>query len=459
MNMVTERRRILVVDDSDVIRDFLQLLLENAGYDVRVAADGREGLDAVRQFHPDLISTDISMPVMDGFQFLLHLRSDFRPPLPPVIVSSGFDVTAEEALALGAVRFVAKPFESAVFLRTVEQVLNGRPTEPSELERERSAVESARARAAAAAARLSATLAAEGPALERTLPVVAEWVSHYFGVAPAGVALVENDGVRVAGVSHGSVVPAGTKLSSKLLFATGVLAAGSSFLATENAELLRGVYGDAYGLQFLVAVPLLFEDVPIGALGLFDKTPHLFRAEDLLILEGVGRNFSQALHPESPLVGNLGFIPSALFDLMLASELALLHRERGALELLVVELDTEAIDSEQALEILHRGSPRLALCRRDRGAMALFKRDPNATTARDVIEASLSALQAIAVVRAAGWISIIDNGLAPVPGEIALRLAAVALDHSRSTGGTRIERTLIVTEPTRDAAPAMGLHT
>ncbi len=214
-------------------------------------------------------------------------------------------------MALGAVRFVAKPVESAVLLQAVEQVLIGQPAEASELERERSAVESARARAAAAAARLCATLAAEGPALGRSLPVVAEWVSRYFGIAPAGVALAEDNGIRLAGVSRDSFIPARTKLSSKLLFETGVLAAGSSFLATENAELLRGPHGREYGLQFLVAVPLLFEDVPIGALGLFDRVPHPFTAEDLLILEGVGRNFSEALRPESPLLGNLGVRPVA----------------------------------------------------------------------------------------------------------------------------------------------------
>ena len=457
--MATERRRILVVDDSEDIRELLEFVLEKAGYGVRVAADGREGLDAVREHRPDLIITDIAMPVMDGFEFLVHLRSDFRPPLPPVIVSSGFDMTAEKAMALGAVRFVAKPVESAVLLQAVEQVLLGQPAEASELERERSAVESARARAAAAAARLCATLAAEGPALGRSLPVVAEWVSRYFGIAPAGVALAEDNGIRLAGVSRDSFIPARTKLSSKLLFETGVLAAGSSFLATENAELLRGPHGREYGLQFLVAVPLLFEDVPIGALGLFDRVPHPFTAEDLLILEGVGRNFSEALRPESPLLGNLGFVPSPLMDLMLASELALLHRGRGALELLVVEMDLGARGSADALEILHRGSPRLAVCRRDSETIALFKRDSDATVAREIITSSLSVLQATGAVRAAGWVSIVDTGLAPVPGEIALRLVDVALDHSRSTGGRRIERTLIVTEPTRDAAAATGLQT
>ncbi len=444
--MVTEPRRILVIDDSEDIRELLHFVLEDAGYRVRLAADGREGLAGVREFRPDLIVTDIVMPVMDGFQFLVHLRSDFRPPLPPVIVSSGFDVTADEAIRLGAIRFVPKPVESAVFLQIVEQVLSGRVGEASETQRERSAADAARARAATAAARLVANLSTELPAFEKSLPVIAEWISAYFGIAPAGIALVEGSDVRIGGVSSGSFIPAGTKLSSSLVFETGFLAAGVSFVAVENYRLLRGAYGEAFGLQFLVAVPLVFEDVPIGAIGLFDRAPHSFGAEDLMILEGVGRRASHALRRDSPLVHDVGFVPPPLFDLMLASELAMLHRDRGGLELLLVEMEPGAIGSEQALELLRRGSPRLALCRRDVGAIALFKRDPSAAVARDVISASLAALQASGGVRAAGSVSIVDSGLAPVPGEIALRLVDVALGHARTSGTGRIERTLIATE-------------
>jgi CheY-like chemotaxis protein len=451
-----QRRRILVVDDSEDIREVFRFVLEDAGYQVSVAADGREGLDAVREFRPDLILTDISMPVMDGFQFLVHLRSDFTPPLPPVIVCSGFDVTAEEALRLGAARFVAKPVEPAALVGIVQQALRGQPTEAADLERERAVVEAARARAAAAAARLCATLEEQGPEFERGIPLFAQWVSDYFGMAPAGIVLVKGTDVCVAGGSRDSFVPAGTTLPTKLLFSTGVLAAGSSLVLTENVALLRGPYAETFGLQFLVAVPLVFEDVPIGAVGLFDRAPHPFRAEDLIILEGVGRECSRALRYDSPMLGNLGLMPSPSFDLALGSELALLHRERGGLELLLVDMEPAAICSELALDILRRGAPRLALCRREAGRLTIFKRDANAAVARDAISATLSMLMATVAVRATGWVSVVDTGLAPVPSEIVLRLVELALDHSLSTGTGHIERTLIVTEPTSGAAPAVG---
>src|SRR5215468_3826395 len=111
---------ILVIDDSDDIGEMFRLVLESAGFRVRVAADGREGLAAVREERPDLVITDIMMPGMNGFDFLIHLRSDFPPPLPPAIVCSGFDATGEEAIRLGAVRFVAKPIESAALVEIVE---------------------------------------------------------------------------------------------------------------------------------------------------------------------------------------------------------------------------------------------------------------------------------------------------------------------------------------------------
>jgi CheY-like chemotaxis protein len=448
-----EPERILLVDDSEDIRDLFRFVLEGAGYRVSVAVDGRQGLAAVREFRPDVIVTDVSMPVMDGFQFLVHLRSDFSPPLPPVIVCSGFDVTAEEALRLGAIRFVAKPVESAALVRIVQQALRGQPTEASDLQRERAVVAGARARAAAAAARLCATLKEQAPMFERAVPVFAQWIADYFGIAPAGVVLVDGRDVRVAGVSRDSFVPAGTRLSEKLLFATGVLAAGSSFVVTQNVDLLRGPYAEAFGLQFIVSVPLVFEDVPIGAVGLFDRAAHPFGAEDLLILEGIGRESSLALRYESPMLSNLGFVPPSSFDLALGSELAVLHRERGGLELLLVEMEPAAIRSELALEILRRGAPRLALCRREAGTLAIFKRDSSAVVARNAISESLSTLQATGAVRATGWVSVVDTGLEPVASEVVLRLVGLALDQSRSTGTGHIERMLIVTEPTRDASP------
>src|SRR6202011_987115 len=91
------RARILVVDDSEDLRDFYQLELELAGYSVIVAANGRQGLEQARATRPDVVIADVSMPEMDGLEMLRHLRSDLAPPLPPVIVCSGFDMTENTA--------------------------------------------------------------------------------------------------------------------------------------------------------------------------------------------------------------------------------------------------------------------------------------------------------------------------------------------------------------------------
>jgi CheY-like chemotaxis protein len=436
---------ILVIDDSEDIRELFQFALEAAAYQVRVAADGREGLDVVRERRPDLIITDISMPGMNGFNFLVHLRSDFPPPLPPIVVCSGFDVTAEEALRLGAVRFVAKPVEAASLIRIVEQVLHGQPAAASSLAQERELVQAARARAAAAAARLFSSLEAQAPALDRILSSFAQLVSDYFGFAPACVALVESGGgLRMAGVSRSSPIKVGTTMSGNLVFSTGILAPGSSLIVTDSADFFRSPRADplgaSLGLRFLVAVPLVFEKITIGAIGLFDSAAHPFEAQDLVILEGIGRGAALSLRDGSSLGTNLGFVPPPLFDRMLGAELSLLHQRRGGLEVLLVEMEPAAMRPDLALEILNRGGPRLALCRREAATLAIYKRDSNAAAAASAISASLSTLVATGAVHAAGWLSMVGDGLPALSHDVVLRLTGSALDQSRSSPVRRVER-------------------
>jgi hypothetical protein len=118
-------------------------------------------------------------------------------------------------------------------------------------------------------------------------------------------------------------------------------------------------------------------------------------------------------------------------------------------------MDPTAISSEPALEIVHRHGPRLFLCRREVGTVAVYKRrDSNAVAARNAISASLSQLVDTGAVRATGWVSVVDERLSPVPAEIVLRLAGLALDQSRSAREGHVS--LIVGETTTDAAAAAG---
>ena len=450
--MVPVRAEILVIDDSEDIRELSQLALEGAGYRVRVAADGAEGLAAIREGRPDLVITDISMPVMDGFQFLVQLRSDFSPPLPPVVVCSGFDVAGDEALRLGAIRFVAKPVEPAVLIAIVEQALRGQPVDEASLEREHDFVKAARARAAAAAARLFATVESQIPDLGRVASLFAQRISDYFGFGSAGVVVVQGDGqIQVAGVSRRSAIPVGTTFSGRLLFSTGVLAGGSSFLATDAIDLFRTLGADpgatAFGMKFLVAVPLLFDEIPVGALCLFDTAPRSFDAEDLLVLEGIGHDAARHLRRWSAAAQRIGFFSATLFDRMLGAELSLLHRKRGGLDLVLIDLDPAAMSRRLVREIVKRGGPRLAVCRRDAGVLAIYKRDSVMVDA--TIAAVLSTILSTGGVRATGRVSIVDDGMPPVSEDVVLRLAGFALEHSRSDGAGRAERFVLGRGPAR----------
>lgn len=108
---------ILVIDDDPNIRGLLRMLLGENGYRVETAIDGRDGLDQLRSA-PDLILLDITMPTMDGHEFMRRLRrSDGHSRTPVLVVSASTD---EVVGVQGALR---KPFENADLLRRVSALV------------------------------------------------------------------------------------------------------------------------------------------------------------------------------------------------------------------------------------------------------------------------------------------------------------------------------------------------
>jgi CheY-like chemotaxis protein len=81
------RYRVLIVDDEEALRQLGKAILETQGYEVHCAADGFEGLAALKQALPDMIISDLQMPNMNGFEFLFVVRHRF--PTVPVIAISG----------------------------------------------------------------------------------------------------------------------------------------------------------------------------------------------------------------------------------------------------------------------------------------------------------------------------------------------------------------------------------
>ena len=117
-------KTILTVDDSRVIREMLRLALTNAGFDVRQANDGVEGVDALNTCAPDVIITDINMPRLDGYGFIERVRANDRHRGTPILVLST-ESDAEKkarAKAAGATGWIVKPFDEASLLNAVRRV-------------------------------------------------------------------------------------------------------------------------------------------------------------------------------------------------------------------------------------------------------------------------------------------------------------------------------------------------
>jgi DNA-binding response OmpR family regulator len=117
--------RILVVDDDENIRELLRLHLTAAGYEVELAADAIIAGYRVLKSPPDLIITDVSMPHMDGFEFVAALRADATLPRVPVIFLTSVEDGDARGRDLGAVGYVLKPVRSDRLLSLVAQHVPG----------------------------------------------------------------------------------------------------------------------------------------------------------------------------------------------------------------------------------------------------------------------------------------------------------------------------------------------
>jgi CheY-like chemotaxis protein len=113
--------RVVVIDDSSVNRMLLAGILEQAGYDVRAAASGREGLDLIDRVTPDIVLLDVQMPEMNGFEVCAMLKSRPRAAPIPVVFISALEEVAEKlkGFEAGGVDYVTKPFEPAEVLARV----------------------------------------------------------------------------------------------------------------------------------------------------------------------------------------------------------------------------------------------------------------------------------------------------------------------------------------------------
>jgi DNA-binding response OmpR family regulator len=117
--------RVLVVDDDELLREQLAMVLERLGHSVIMAENGRAGLEAADRDAPDLVITDLSMPGMDGFELLERLKAGTRTQHIPVIVVSGEGdaVSVVRCLERGAEDHLTKPYEAMVLAARIRTSL------------------------------------------------------------------------------------------------------------------------------------------------------------------------------------------------------------------------------------------------------------------------------------------------------------------------------------------------
>jgi len=119
------RKKILCVDDSNVVLLMEKLILAKANYDLITAGTGREAVEIARREKPDLILLDIVMPVMDGFEACRHLRADESTrDIPIIMVTTRSEAhNVEQGYLIGCNEFVTKPIDSVELLTKVKNYL------------------------------------------------------------------------------------------------------------------------------------------------------------------------------------------------------------------------------------------------------------------------------------------------------------------------------------------------
>ena len=115
--------RILIVEDNMDNYELIRFVLERAGYDVFLAVNGRDGVDAARLQKPDLILMDLGMPEMDGWTASRKLKSEEATKSIPVYALSAYTrpQDRQRAMQAGCDGYVTKPIHVQSFLETIDE--------------------------------------------------------------------------------------------------------------------------------------------------------------------------------------------------------------------------------------------------------------------------------------------------------------------------------------------------
>lgn len=121
--------KILIVEDDTFISRMYEAKLNNLGYDVKIAENGQDGLQIVKEWLPDLILLDLILPILDGFEVLKELKADINFKNIPIIILSNLDQkeNIEKGISLGADDYIIKAqFTPSEVVEKIEKCLKSK---------------------------------------------------------------------------------------------------------------------------------------------------------------------------------------------------------------------------------------------------------------------------------------------------------------------------------------------
>jgi CheY-like chemotaxis protein len=122
---VGSRGRVLVVDDSAVIRTLITVNLELEGFEVITAVDGQDALDKIHEVDPDVMTIDVVMPRLNGLDTVARLRADprTRDLKIAMVTAAAQEADVKKGKAVGVDAYVTKPFDPEALVRTVRDLV------------------------------------------------------------------------------------------------------------------------------------------------------------------------------------------------------------------------------------------------------------------------------------------------------------------------------------------------
>ncbi len=121
--------KVLIADDEPNIVISLEYLMKRAGYEVLVARDGQEAIDAIRRERPRLVLLDVMMPKKSGYDVCQELRADdaVKDTLVLMLTAKGRDTDVDKGLGVGADAYMTKPFSTKELVAKVHEMLGAAP--------------------------------------------------------------------------------------------------------------------------------------------------------------------------------------------------------------------------------------------------------------------------------------------------------------------------------------------